>query len=570
MWHWSWSRFPDSEAGGSTRKRWRVWVLGGVLVVALSAVAWQWVGRRLEERTVRRVGEYIAAKDFRSLQLALEQEVQVKPDSAEAKRALANFYTLAGERKALLVWAELVEAEATDDNFLGQARAALRFKDYALAGKALAAVSAKGAERASYRRERAALALATGDRAELEKQLKELTVLEPENLRMRYNAAAAAAHSTDATEAKAARAVLLELARGGPLRIRATLQLLQLIKAGPGGDETGALATAILNVPAENGAGLFELGEHMKAQPAPEAEDAADLIAWLAGNNQAREAVLWADELPQGVRRTLPVKRALAGCAAQIRDWTRLQRSLQDGAWGALPEGMIELAFAARVQRQCAGRARALDTWGDAVELAAKERTPDAFDALERLTLLWKWPEAWNKTLWRAHEVFPRELTYLRKLAAHAEAAGDTVQLEKTYLDWTTAYPEDRFAWSSRLYLALLRGKLEGELAKKASGLMDRSDVLPEEAMVWAWSRVKAGPEEAAEARAAALARVDVVVERIRRRPRAAMLHAALLADAGRLDEARESWKAASALTSKLPEERAWITRVRERVATGE
>jgi hypothetical protein len=528
---------------------------------------WRWGYRKREAQAVARAGSYVAAGDFRSAQLTLEQAVQMNPRNVEARRALAEFYSRLNLPRGLALWQELGAEDPSSDVYaLGEAGAALRLKKYDVADQALARVSEEGRANASYKRHRAAVALAKGDRRELSRQLAELAVLEPDNLRMRYNAAAAAANSADPAEAAEARARRVEIARGDALRIRATLQLIQLASMHPDATaETGRVASAVLNLRGGRRAGLFELAEHMRAEPSPSPEDAAALIEWMGTQDRAREAVLWADDLPPAAQRTLPVRRAVAGCAVRMRDWVRLQEQLHAGAWGTLPSGLLELAFAARVQRENANRARALETWAEALALAAKERKRPAFDALAKLAALWDWAEADEKTLWRAHEILPGELSYLRRLAALAEAGGDSGRLDQIYRAWTAVAPADRYALASQLYLAVLRDNLDAGLRAKAAVLIAREDILPEEAMVWAWAEAGKGPTAAN----AALDRVARLVPQIRERPRAALLHAALLAQAGRLDEARESWRAAASLTAKLPEERALFIKTRARLESG-
>lgn len=565
-----WSRFPDpidhqDKGWKKARARKLMWVGAAVGVVILGLIGlWQWGYRKIEARSLHRAEAYIAARDFRSAQLTLEQAVQVNPDNQDAKRALAEFYTQLFPAQALPLWEQLFAEDPASDVFaLGLSRTALLLKKYDVVRRALEGVSNEGRGKAVYKRHRAALALATKDSPELTRQLGDLAALEPENARMQYNAAAAAAHSSDPAQASSARAKLVELAKGEQMRARATLQLLQLAAASKNyQEEVRLLAAEILSGHTfVRTPGLFELAEYMKEQTSPAPEDAGDLIEWMAGLEWSREAFLWAEELPAGTQKSPPVRRALAECAVRMKDWTRLHEQLQAGAWGRQPEGLLDLAFAARVQQDGAGRARALDTWTDAVNIAAKGKSRAGFDALERLASSWRWGEALETVLWRAHEIIPGETKYYGRLAALAEGRGDSTKLDKIYRDWTDALPDDRYAWASRLYLGVLRGGLDGHARSKAGELIKRADLLPEEAMIWAWAEVGSGSLEPG----AALDRIATLTPKIRLRPRAALLHAELSLRAGRVEQAAESWRAAASLPSKLPEERAWLNRLRVR-----
>lgn len=568
---WPWSRFPDhledqdEETRRVRRLRVGLWT-GGIVcvVIGVGVIGVRWAFHHAAKGAVKRAADYVEARDFRSAQLTLEQAVQVNPDNMDAKRALAEFYTQFAPSQALPLWEQLHgQDDGNVDYLLGLSQSALLAGKYDRARQALDQMPDEGRGRADYKRQRAAVALALRDAGELKRQLGELAVLEPDNMRVQYNAAAAASHSADPVEAAAAREKLVSLARGDALRIRATLQLLQL--AGTASDAENALrrlAVDILGEARGRGAGFFELAEHMKGERSPSAEDAAALVEWMAAHDWPREAFLWTADLPEAVRRAPVVRKALAECAVRMGDWSRLSDQLRGGAWGRMPEGMLELAFASRIQREGPARLRSLSTWEDAVELAWKASSRPGLDALDRLAVLWRWSEAEEAALRKASELVPAEVLYHRKLAGLAESRGDSIRLAAVYRDWTEAIPDDRYAWSSRLYLAVIQNTVDPVLRAKASALGMRPDLLPEEAMICAWVEGVSGSEAAA----AALSRFGTTISAVRQRPRAAMLQADLLVKAGRIDEARESWRAAAALPARLPEERAWMARLRKRL----
>jgi tetratricopeptide (TPR) repeat protein len=532
-----------------------------IFVLTVAVFGWRWAGRKINERSFKQAAEFMSSRDFRSAQLTLEQMVQGNPQNQEARRALAEFYTQLGNPRALTLWDELLAREPDNDAYvIGKAGIALQLKRYDIVESSLARVSPAGRAEAVYKRHRAALALVTGDQAALASELGALAVLEPDDARMQFNSAAAAAYSQDRVTASAARVKLLALAQTGSLRIRATLQLIRLAESQPNpGRAMADLAGAVLKLSPARKAGFFELAEHMKADALPMPADAADLVEWMAGRGLAREALLWVSGLSAATQNSPQVLRARAVCAVQLQDWVRLQQLLQSGAWGAIPSGALELAFAARVQKDGTSRLRAMETWEDALTLAAKNGGAPAFHGLERLAGLWGWPEARAKTLWTAHKSSPRDLAYLRKLAADAEEKGDVEQLGRIYDEWMAAYPDDRFAGASRLYLKVLNGGMDAAARKQAASLIDRPDVLPEEAVIWAWAETRDGGG------AAALARLVPMIPGIRLRPRAALVYGALLAEEGRSAEALE-FLSISASQKMLPEERALLQRSKDRL----
>ncbi len=454
---------------------------------------------------------------------------------------------------------ELVELEPGNDaNFLGLAGVALRLRESGAAQRALADVSAAGRLTAPYLRVAAGLALSTGNQPALAKSLAALAQLEPDNLRTQFNAAAVQVFSRDPSQLVAARAKLEELARHGPLRIRATLQLLKLVPPSAGQTAYATLASRLLPDSLNAGQpGFSELAQHMEAAPQPEPIDASELVYWLAAHGRAAEALRWIARLDADTRASDPVLVACALCAALVRDWPALSSALQAGAWGPTTKGVVELAFGARAQHDQVSFERALETWDDAVTLSAKSL--ESLRMLEKLASLWTWPAARENVLWQTARSFPHEQTVWRMLAIAAESAGDSGKLATVFTAWAAAWPDDRYVRSSREFLGVLREDTDPVLVREAIAALGRPDALPEEvaAAAWALSREGRAPE--------GLAALDKVAEQTAQRPRAALIYGVLLADAGRVAESKR-FLALAPSERLLPEERALLTRAKAKL----
>ena len=132
----------------------------------------------------------------------LEQAVQVNPDSVSARRALAEFYDLAGSPRAVERWREAGALAPADDSLkLGRAASALRTGDLAELRLALAEVSGAARDGLTYHRLAAGLALTEGHATELAPHLEAMVRLEPDNIRSRYSLAALRLRSPQAGEA---------------------------------------------------------------------------------------------------------------------------------------------------------------------------------------------------------------------------------------------------------------------------------------------------------------------------------------------------------------------------------
>jgi hypothetical protein len=513
-----------------------------------------WAGSRARANQREAEAAFLAG-DFQRARMFLEQAVQVNPRDLAARRALAAFYERANPPLALERWREAVGLEPEKDEArFGLAGCALRLGDAAEAREALAGVSEAGRATLAHQRLAAGLALLTDDRAGLERALVRIAQLEPGDLRARFNLATLRHTSRDPPAAAAGRAELFALARGGPLAIRATIALMRPGLNSPAPEvEWDRLARELLPGAAQSGPGRLALAEHLFAQPAPEAGDAAELVRWLGELGLATKALGWIDGREPVVRDAPEVRRAHADVAGRARDWKRLHMLVQDGAWGTISADAVTLAFAARAQREGAGVARALATWDDALGLA---RTRPAQQVLLRLAEVWIWPEATKATLWQMARSFPDESSAWRALLAGAEAEGDSPEAWETARAWAAARPADPAAQGRAQWLAVLLDKLDPALKAAARAALTAPLAAPESRAAGALLLLRAGQTAAAldalRPREAALAAA----------PRAALAYGRLLAAGGRTAEAGR-WLDLAATVKLLPEERALLDQAR-------
>jgi hypothetical protein len=317
-----WSKYP-SFRGKTKRPVIVAGALGLGLLVASGTAIYVLRSGYLQERSLRTSREFFASGDVRSALLMLQQTVQLYPDNVNARRMLAEYYLQAGSPLSIGAWREVAEREpGVDANVLSLAEAALVFGDEATVREALGRVGASGRQTVPYHRILAGLALRQRDGEVLRSEMAELERLEPGNSRMQFNLAAVDSGSTDPVRAKAAREKLEEMARGDTDRIRATLQLIQLVAAQRYGSPMPELARKILPVVPPDAARLTgAFAAHMQAQPKPGPADAADLIRWLSAHGMASEALVWAETLPAETVGARPVELARASAAIPVKDW---------------------------------------------------------------------------------------------------------------------------------------------------------------------------------------------------------------------------------------------------------
>jgi tetratricopeptide (TPR) repeat protein len=466
-----WSRFPDLgavEPRRPSRSYWRVIVVTAavVLVVVVGAAVWlaPKFERALAEKSLRQAQEMLRLQDYRRAQLMLEQAVQSNPGDVEARRQLARFYGDMNSPRALPFWRELVRMTPGDDtNEIGLALCALRLGDLPTAREAAAGVTAAGRTTVEYHRLSAGIALRAGNQEVLNSEIAELATLEPDNARAQFNHAAIELASGQAGVEAEARKELVALARGKPLRIRATLELIR--HAARTGLPFPTLAEEILPPRSEPSfvawamppRGFFDLIVYMQGQPNPEPEDAALLADWLRRQGLASEAAFWLGTLDQATQDDPELLSVRASCLVQTHDWVGLAAALRQGAWGRIPEDIVNLAMAARLQRERRHLDHARATWVDALDLSGANF--EALKALLRLSEELTWNEETEATLQRILKYNPRTTAAWEALAAIASGAGATEKLLEIDTAWIKAEPEQPGPRAEQAWLSALLGR---------------------------------------------------------------------------------------------------------------
>lgn len=441
----------------------------GILVAAYF-VGRPFLSKWRYNRDLKNATRYEKDGDLRSAMLTLEQLTRLHPADPHVRRLLGAFYERAGQVESLSVWREAVNLDpGNPEGLLGLARSAIRFGDRPTARKLLSGFIPDDGHRVEYHRLCAALAFLERDLAAQEEHLAALERLNPDEPRVRLNLAALRMTSSDPHKAAAARATLLDLARGSAVRIRAVVELLSDVARRwpqPAPARSAALQELAETLTPARGP-LLELPSqvdqidrligHAMTQPEPTPEDVVSLAGWMSANDNTQAALLWIDSLPRSLVSNVIVRAAMTDFAVKVRDWSRLQNLLREGAWGPVPAEVVDQAFRAHRLADSDSRSGVTSIWSGAT--AAAQGSPPALRMLLRLSELWQWPAERRQIVVSIARSMPREAWAWRQLISEALGRQDSDQVWQVYQDWRRALPGETVVQVEAAIMGFLLGR---------------------------------------------------------------------------------------------------------------
>jgi tetratricopeptide (TPR) repeat protein len=422
---------------------------------------------------LRSAENFYRLEDYRSAYLLLDRLTQQEPGNFSARRLLARVLDVMAPEQAIVEWTALSEAEPDNPaNHVGRATIALRIGRLEQLDKALAALKKLQPTGTDYNRLAAAAALAQGDAPGLRQALEGMVRADPGNAIARLGLASLQLKQGDLREAAAARSTLEEFARGDTMRIRATMVLLNdAPRRWPGKSAAWtqrqlALQLALgldrragekqylwAGLKDQHEPDMEDLIRHMQAQPVLLPEDVAMLTGWMIEKQRAREALVWIESLDGSLQSAPAVLNAEAGCFVATKQWDRLKNVLLAGAWGPVPAGSVEYAFAAFRLRSDGNESKAENVWNAA--LVAAEPSQPGLRMLAQLAGHWQWPAKLEQTLWVMAQRFPGNQDAWQKLAAAALSAQDTAKIWRIYSSWARANPANHQVQVNRVVLGI-------------------------------------------------------------------------------------------------------------------
>lgn len=428
-------------------------------------------------RVLEQARGFIVQRDFSNARMALQVALATGPADRATLDVLATMLDDVGSAQVLTVRRRLVElAPDRVEERAALIISAVRLNDLNAAGDALREIPPAQTSEPVALQAALAFAIASNNLPAADAMLAQLKDVSPDNDTLQVMQALLRLRHPDPDEVAAARAKL-EAKLSDPSmaafinrRLMADAMLrrdfaearrrAELVLADPQSTFNDRLNLANIEINAEK-----QPVKDVFAKLSTEAKTSAETIEaarWLVMVGQPELAAKWLDGLPAERSEGAGVATVRAEVAAALGDWWDLQSRLADGAWGAMPRGLLQLVFAARV---CADQGSPIlqkELWAEA---RAASRSPAQLILLYRLASIWRWDDQVESTLWAINKADPstswaHDMLFnryrLRKDAAGMKAIMDTGRLAAASLprytyDWAllTLLTSRTITWTS-------------------------------------------------------------------------------------------------------------------------
>ncbi len=444
----------------------------------LGLPAWRhWQNRR----ALAQAAAFAQQRDYRDLMLALRRATELAPGDMDSWRAVGQLLAEVGSPDTLVAREQLARLAPEDMALrLALAEDALRFGRIDTVESTLGSLDSAARRDVAFHRIAAALAMALGRTADLDRELQAILAAEPGNLDAQFTYAALRLWSPDPAASAAGEAELERLVGEPAFRVRAGVELLSSSSRLGGPAKVADILRLLLARFAPGAAPDFSaptvpawnpLIEGIKSAAAPSGPDVALVARWLSEIGRWPEALAWVDTLPPAVRNA----RLVADISAEIcaeHDDARLPGLLRAGAWGEWPEGAQVLALAARVQQLHYGEDHARQTWTDAI--AASADSVVGLRALARLASEWRYFGGEEAVLRRILEREPKAFWAYGALRTLYLQRGDLARLFDLYGAWGRQLPDDPSIVSAGIMLGAVLDHTDPSTLAQAAALRAR------------------------------------------------------------------------------------------------
>jgi cellulose synthase operon protein C len=554
---------------------------------------WRWLQGWRYDKAIHDAQDFMRLGDPRSAVFAAKRAAQVRGDSVEAARLLAEALEKTGSIESVLWRKKVVDLLPGDwREHVAFAASAMRFGDPKMARAALEKVDAAGREHIDFQRAAADIALALHDDAVAETHLTEVLRLDPYDRERKLKLAMLRIESKDAAVAAQALTTVEELKDDPALRLIALRVLLndatkknlrpsvrlELSAATPVSSakliDDPRLARIAEELLADENATLTDcmssfavLSQIRGTEVAGRLDrfatakfrtpaDLGDAMLWLNGRGYADHTVSWSEKLPDALRQTPEVQIAIADAYVLQKEWGLVQAVVEETTWANLEaERLVLSAIAWRIS----GDGQRADASWNLAELELKQ---DAVRIRRLADFCVRWSaEPEKEKLWWKLAACPGDQTaVLKKLFALSLQRKDGTGLHRAVKGLYLAQPEDGPAMNNYAWVSLLRK----EDLEAAHDLADRVHAL--DPKVGAYASTYAYSQHLRGRTAEGVQALAALPTRALEEPTVAGCYGFLLTAAGEVEKAQPFIGIARRSPDLLPEEARLFLGSRDRI----
>ncbi len=540
----------------------------GVLVLGLLAGG-VWFGRPayknwVARRSLAQAQDHWAKREYREASLCARKVLAVRPANVEATRMMAHLAEMANAPAAIKWWQRVVELEPKAlQNRLDLARVAVALKNISAAREALDGVAEADRNTSAFHETSAMVAITAGHLGEAEHHFTEAIRLNPENSAMRLNLAVLQSQSTNAQVAQTAQQTLEELVNDKKVRRNALRQLTlmaqqkndlasaqkyaQQLQADPEAPfEDRVLYLTVLTKSKAAAATNYLATLQQEAEKRP--DQIFTLASWMLGQEQAKAALEWLNQLPEPTKQQQPVMMARADCYSALEDWVALQELLKDQKWESLE--FMRLAILAKAANEQGHELAARSQWKQAV--AEARPSLKALQTLLRMATAWKWDDDREDLLWTIAQYFPAERWALAELEKWYYTQGNTRGLQKVYTEQASFNLKDLAAKNNLATTSMLLKTQLSQAYDMAQQVYAAAPDQPAFVSTYAYAQHLQGKTEDG------LKALEKLKPQILENPAVAVYYGTLLVAAGNTNQAKKYLEIAQK-GRLLPEEKALV-----------
>lgn len=376
-----------------------------------------------QQRALGQAKQFIEKHDATNAQVALDVALHAVPGSVEAWRVAADMLEQVGSLQALKLRRQIVQfaPDSTSDK-AKLVLCALRFGDINTAREALSDMTPEQAVQPEALEAALAYAVSTSDAPVADTLFEQLKTVYPNNDDLKFAQASLRLRHPMPERVAEARASLEELAKNPKytLRVHREFRNMALTKrdfpdarkwstqviADKGANLADRLNQANLDLliekmPFEDV--LARIKPNVPATPA----DTAQFTRWMMVQGKFAEADKWLATLPEAVRNSHEVQDVQAEVTVGLRQWDRLAKLLEAGAWGPPAKDVVSIAMEARVISTRGTANLVHEMWDEALR-AAGTNLP-SLQILLRLSSIWSLNDETERTLWAIVRGFPEQ-----------------------------------------------------------------------------------------------------------------------------------------------------------------